>query len=83
MTVEIGMDEVLRCGARFTDLRPSWTAFVMHGFRNAGSAEGYLVTILGGTDAGHVTWGPRVLERARDTGLALDAEGNLRTGRRT
>ena len=53
---------------------------VMRGFRNAGATEGYLMAILGGTDAGHVTWAPQVLEQARDTGLALDAEGNLLTG---
>jgi len=53
---------------------------VMRGFRNAGSAEAYLMAILGGTDAGHVTWAPQVLERARDTGLALDGEGNLLIG---
>lgn len=53
---------------------------VMRGFRNAGATEGYLMAILGGTDAGHVTWAPQILEQARDTGLALDAEGNLLTG---
>src|SRR5262249_32957594 len=53
---------------------------VMRGFRNAGSAEAYLMAILGGTDAGHVSWAPQVLERARDTGLALDGEGNLLIG---
>jgi len=50
---------------------------VMRGFRNAGSEDGYLMAILGGTDAGKVAWAPSVLERARQTGLALDAEGNL------
>jgi hypothetical protein len=30
-----------------------------------------------------VTWAPEVLERAKETGLALDAEGNLVTGART
>jgi mannose-6-phosphate isomerase-like protein (cupin superfamily) len=50
---------------------------VMRGFRNAGSEAGYLMAVLGGTDAGHVSWSPDVLERAKGTGLALDAEGNL------
>ncbi|MBI2206243.1 MAG: cupin domain-containing protein [Candidatus Rokubacteria bacterium] len=50
---------------------------VMRGFRNAGAADGYLMAILGGTDAGHVTWSPDVLDRAKATGLSLDAEGNL------
>jgi mannose-6-phosphate isomerase-like protein (cupin superfamily) len=50
---------------------------VMRGFRNAGAEAGHLLAILGGTDAGHVTWAPQVLEQAKATGLALDAEGNL------
>jgi mannose-6-phosphate isomerase-like protein (cupin superfamily) len=50
---------------------------VMRGFRNAGSEGGYLMAILGGTDAGHVAWSPDVLERSKATGLALDAAGNL------
>jgi quercetin dioxygenase-like cupin family protein len=54
---------------------------VMRGFRNAGDSAGYLMAVLGGTDAGHVAWAPQVLERAKDTGLALDAQGNLVTGR--
>jgi len=50
---------------------------VMRGFRNAGTEDAYLMAILGGTDAGHVAWAPQVLERAKQTGLALDAHGNL------
>ena len=52
---------------------------VMRGFRNAGTQAGYLIAILGGTDAGHVAWAPQVLERAKETGLKLDAQGNLVT----
>ena len=50
---------------------------VMRGFRNCGGQEAYLMAILGGTDAGHVTWSPDVLERARQTGLDRDAQGKL------
>ena len=50
---------------------------VMRGFRNAGHEEGYLMAILGGTDAGRVDWAPAVLEKARQTGLQLDEQGNL------
>ena len=50
---------------------------VMRGFRNTGSEEGYLMAILGGSDAGKVTWAPAVLERATLTGLELDERGNL------
>jgi mannose-6-phosphate isomerase-like protein (cupin superfamily) len=53
---------------------------VMRGFRNVGATDGYLMAILGGTDAGHVTWAPKVLEQARATGLVLDAEGSLPSG---
>src|SRR5262245_30251591 len=56
---------------------------VMRGFRNAGTEPGYLMAVLGGTDAGHVTWSPDVLEQAKGTGLALDAAGNLTGGPRT
>ena len=50
---------------------------VMRGFRNTGGEYAYLMAILGGTDAGRVTWSPKVLERARKTGLDLDENGNL------
>ena len=50
---------------------------VMRGFRNVGDAHAHLMAILGGTDAGHVAWAPKVLEQARRTGLKLDAHGNL------
>ena len=49
----------------------------MRGFRNSGSEPGYLLAILGGTDAGRVVWSKDVLERAKQTGLTLDAKGNL------
>jgi hypothetical protein len=49
----------------------------MRGFRNVGSEDAYLMAILGGTDPGRVTWSPDVLEKARRTGLRLDAEGNV------
>lgn len=50
---------------------------VMRGFRNAGAQEHCLLAILGGADPGRVTWASKVLERARQTGLALDESGNL------
>ena len=36
-----------------------------------------LMAILGGSDAGKVTWSEGVLARARETGLDLDADGNI------
>ena len=50
---------------------------VMRGFRNVGDEHGYLMAILGGTDAGRVAWAQSVLDEAADTGLSLDAEGNV------
>jgi len=37
-----------------------------------------LMAILGGTEPGRVTWTPEVLERARQTGLGFDENGNVR-----
>ena len=50
---------------------------VMRGFRNVGDGHGYLMAILGGTDAGRVAWAQRVLDEAAETGLSLDPEGNV------
>ena len=50
---------------------------VMRGFRNIGDSHANLMAILGGTNAGKVDWAETVLARAADTGLALDAAGNL------
>ncbi len=50
---------------------------VMRGFRNIGDGHAHLMAVLGGTSAGKVDWAETVLTRAADTGLSLDAEGNL------
>ena len=50
---------------------------VMRGFQNVGDDEATLLAIVGGADAGKVTWPARILEQARETGLQLDNEGNL------
>lgn len=50
---------------------------VMRGFRNAGTEGAYLMAILGGTDPGRVSWAQQVIEKAKQTGLKLDAHGNL------
>ena len=49
----------------------------MRGFRNASDEHAYLMAILGGSNAGKVSWSEKVLEQAKETGLGLDAEGNL------
>lgn len=50
---------------------------VMRGFRNVGDEHGYLMAILGGSDAGRVAWAQRVLDQAAETGLSLDSAGNV------
>ena len=50
---------------------------VTRGFRNVGDSRGYLMAILGGIDAGKVSWAEKILARARETGLAVDDVGNL------
>src|SRR5437899_6920440 len=50
---------------------------VMRGFRNAGAEDAFLLAILGGSNSGHVTWSPKVVETARQHGSGLDARGNL------
>jgi hypothetical protein len=49
----------------------------MRGFTNVGTEEAYLLGITGGSDSGHVSWAPHVLQQAKATGLALDGHGNL------
>ena len=50
---------------------------VMRCFRNIGSEEAYLFTILGGTDPGRVTWSPDLLRKAKERGWEFDAAGDL------
>ena len=52
-------------------------AGVMRSFRNIGKQYALMMTIVGGTDAGHVIWPAKVLDQARKTGLDIDDEGNL------
>ena len=52
-------------------------AGVMRGFRNIGESHAYMMAIHGASDAGRVTWSPKILKRATETGLKLDADGYL------
>ncbi len=52
---------------------------IYRGFRLvSGEADALMLAIIGGPEAGHVAWHPSVVERARETGLEVDDEGNLR-----
>ena len=50
---------------------------VMRGFRNDGDRHAILMALLGGDNAGKVTWAESVLEKAKETGLSLDDAGNI------
>ena len=50
---------------------------VMRGFYNAGTEHALMIGIVGGTDATKVEWPAEILDRARATGLRLDADGNI------
>jgi mannose-6-phosphate isomerase-like protein (cupin superfamily) len=50
-------------------------AGVFRGFRNAGDEDAYLLALVGGTDAGRLTWAPQVLAEAARRGMTLDAAG--------
>ena len=50
---------------------------VLRGFRNIGDSHAHLMAIIGGTDSGKVSWAQSVLDRAEQTGLALDETGAL------
>ena len=50
---------------------------VLRGFRNISNEHAHLMAILGGQDAGKVSWAPAVLEKAEGTGLSLDSAGNI------
>ena len=52
-------------------------ADVWRGFRNAGDEDAYLLVVVGGTDAGRLTWAPKVLEEAARRGKQLDDAGYM------
>jgi len=52
---------------------------IYRGFRCAcDDPEALMLAVVGGPDAGKPNWHPSVLEAARETGLSVDDEGNLR-----
>ena len=42
-----------------------------------GEGPGRLLAIVGGTDAGRLTWAPEILEKARARGNTLDEHGYM------
>ncbi len=50
---------------------------MFRGFENAGNQEGLIFVVLGGDDPGIITWVPSVLEKAKETGMALLNDNSL------
>jgi mannose-6-phosphate isomerase-like protein (cupin superfamily) len=50
---------------------------VYRGFRYVGEGRGTLLTIIGGPDAGKVTWDEDVLRKAAEGGVTRAADGSL------
>ena len=50
---------------------------MFRGFENAGKKEGLIFVVLGGDDPGIITWVPSVLEKAKQTGMALLNDNSL------
>ncbi|MBM3518646.1 MAG: hypothetical protein FJX56_12425, partial [Alphaproteobacteria bacterium] len=50
---------------------------IMRGFRAAAEGESVMMAIVGGTDAGKVTWPQSLLSRVAALGYALDDRGNI------
>lgn len=63
------------------DLAPGDTisipVHIFRGFENVGTETGFMFSVLGGDDPGHVTWAPSVFEAARRHGLVLLESGRL------
>ena len=50
---------------------------MFRGFENAGEDEGLIFVVLGNDDPGIITWVPKVLINAKETGLALLNDNSL------
>lgn len=50
---------------------------VYRGFRYVGEGRGTLLTLIGGPDAGKVTWEPSVLARAASQGVSRNDQGEV------
>lgn len=50
---------------------------VWRGFENDGDGAAHLLALVGGTDAGRLTWAPDILEKALAHGRTLDENGYM------
>jgi len=51
---------------------------IMRGFRNVGDETALMLAVVGGKDPGRVGWPESLKAMAKDAGLVIDEEGNLR-----
>ena len=51
---------------------------IMRGFRNVGDDTALMLAVVGGKDPGRVGWPESLKAMAKDAGLVIDEEGNLR-----
>ncbi len=50
---------------------------ILRSFTNVGISTAHLLTILGGTDAGRLRWGKKLIADAKSRGWEIAADGNL------
>ncbi|MCB1746463.1 MAG: cupin domain-containing protein [Gammaproteobacteria bacterium] len=51
---------------------------IMRGFRNVGDESAVMLAVVGGKDPGRVGWPDSLKAMAKDAGLVIDDDGNLR-----
>jgi mannose-6-phosphate isomerase-like protein (cupin superfamily) len=51
---------------------------IMRGFKNVGDDTALMLAVVGGKDPGRVGWPESLKAMAKDAGLVIDEEGNLR-----
>ncbi len=68
-----GKDEILLSAGDIISMPTN----MFRGFENAGNKEGLIFVVLGGDDPGIITWVPSVLEKAKQTGMALLNDNSL------
>ena len=52
---------------------------IMRGFRNAGTETAMMLAVVGGNDPGRVGWPDSLRAMAKDAGLVIDEDGNLKS----
>lgn len=50
---------------------------LMRSFKNISDAPAHMFSVLGGSDAGRLTWHPQLVEKVRQKGYEIDRNGKL------